>query len=80
MVGLMRRPQGSTASLAKGWLVSLAGLLVAGTTVHLWDQLLVLLFFALGAGVWMLEAQKRHAEIACRSTVDPRPAACILSP
>ncbi len=78
MVGLMRRPQGSTASLAKGWLVSIAGLLVAGATVHLWDQLLVLLFFALGASVWMLEAQKRHAEMACRSTADTRRAACIL--
>ena len=41
------------------WLITIAGLAVAGATVHFWNAILCLFFFVLGSGVWLIE-RKPH--------------------
>ena len=38
-----------------GWLVSIIGLVIAGTTVHYWNATYCLFMFLLGAGVWIVD-------------------------
>jgi len=40
----------------KAWVFTLSGLIVAASTVHLWNQVFCLFAFFLGSGVWMLSA------------------------
>ncbi|MDH5557324.1 MAG: O-antigen ligase family protein [Alphaproteobacteria bacterium] len=42
------------------WLVSLAGIALAGATVHFWNALFVLFFFFVGSGAWLLEQVRRR--------------------
>ena len=48
-----RRATGTNSMLQRGWVVSMAGLIVAACTVHFWNQSLVYFCFLSGAGVWM---------------------------
>lgn len=48
--------QGKQANaLRAGYLISMGGLLIGGTTVHYWNVLFVYLMFLVGTGVWMTE-------------------------
>lgn len=44
--------------LRSGWAISLIGMMVAGCTVHFWNNLFVYAFFFLGAGVWFLNTDR----------------------
>ncbi|MBS3803299.1 MAG: O-antigen ligase family protein [Oleiphilaceae bacterium] len=48
--------------LRLGWAISLVSFLVAGCTVHFWNNLFVYLFFFLGAGVWFLKADRKDLQ------------------
>jgi len=39
--------------LFKGWMITMTGLFVGGTTVHFWNALFVFFFLLLGVGGWM---------------------------
>lgn len=53
------------------WIIGLAGLFVAGATVHYWNALFVLYFFYVGSGVWLAyadaEKKDKPSEIAARN-------------
>lgn len=49
------------------WLVSMAGIALAGTTVHFWNALFVWFFFFIGSGVWMLRASSNPPSVATTS-------------
>ena len=46
-----------TIGLRKGYLMSMAGMILAMCTVHLWNATYVFFMFMLGAGLWMAEGE-----------------------
>jgi O-antigen ligase len=49
----------ATASCRMGWLVSFAGLVVAGSTVYFWNSSLVAIMLFFGSAVWMVEGNPK---------------------
>ena len=43
------------------WLTTIAGLAIAGGTVHFWNAVFCLLMFFIGSGVWMLDSDRDSA-------------------
>jgi hypothetical protein len=50
-----------------GLLVSLAGIIIAGTTVHFWHMLYPLFMFLLGSGAWLLDHDEKYVPAATRT-------------
>lgn len=48
-----RLTRGAQGRCRLAWIIGLAGLFVAGATVHYWNALFVLFFFYLGSGIWI---------------------------
>lgn len=59
------------AAYRMGWLVGIGGIIMAGWMVHFWNAPLVLYYFVLGAGVWMLEAARKPPEDAEAAPQEP---------
>ncbi len=57
-----KMPDPRLSAYRMGWLIGIGGIVMAGWMVHFWNAPLVLYFFVLGAGVWMLEAAKASPE------------------
>lgn len=56
-----------------GLLISLAGIIIAGTTVHFWHMLYPLFMFLLGSGAWLLDQDEAvPARARTRQTARPR--------
>ena len=64
---ILRKPgDGILKDLGLGWMITIAGLVLVGCTVHFWNVAFVLFFFLLGAGCWMLREDQSpmQAEVA----------------
>lgn len=44
-------------NIRTGFLISLAGMIIAATTVHYWNAIFSYFMFLLGAGIWMVDAE-----------------------
>lgn len=47
-------------SMRTGWSFSMIGFIIAGCTVHFWNNLFVWLFFLLGSGAWFITSNKAN--------------------
>jgi hypothetical protein len=61
-IGRKRLVDNLTRRCRKAFFFSLAGLVVAGCTVHFWNALFCLFFFLLGAGVWTLSMTAERSQ------------------
>jgi O-antigen ligase len=50
-----------TARMRTGYLVTMVGLFLALATVHVWEQVAVLVFFYIGMGAWLFSDAARRA-------------------
>jgi hypothetical protein len=50
-----------------GLLISLAGIIIAGTTVHFWHMLYPLFMFLLGSGAWLLDPDQENVPAGART-------------
>ena len=57
-IGRQRIDDPEIAACRAGLLISLGGLIIAGTTVHFWTQLYTFFMFLVGSGVWMLDSKR----------------------
>lgn len=61
-LGQIDIPRGAMMNAYRsGLLVSLGGLIIAGSTVHYWNAIYCLFIFLVGSGVWMIEAASAHS-------------------
>jgi hypothetical protein len=74
-LGKARFDDESLRACRAGLLMTLAGLIIAGCTVHYWNALYVWFMFLLGSGVWMLDDAT-----STRSASDPRGGAVLPRP
>jgi hypothetical protein len=51
-----------TRSYKYGWLITMAGVFVDGWMVHFWNAPFVLVYFVMGAGIWMANAENAAPE------------------
>jgi hypothetical protein len=54
-VGRANMPSERARACRTGLLISLAGIIIAGTTVHFWHMLYPLFMFLVGSGAWLLD-------------------------
>jgi len=47
----------------KAWMISMAGLIVAASTVHYWNVMFVFFCFFIGAGVWLIDSPGQPATL-----------------
>ena len=55
-----------------GFLISMVGFFLVGWTVHFWDAGYVLFTFAIGSGIWMLDATPKQSPASEAQVFDPR--------
>lgn len=82
---LVRRKNFSNqlAHMRKGWIVTIMGLALVGTTVHFWNALYLYFCFLLGAAGWMLAMKPQAATAKSRGssrTPEKRPQPTIPAP
>lgn len=53
--GAAAAPNSAFLACQRGYLISLAGMIIAGGTVHYWNAVFTHFMFLLGAGVWMFD-------------------------
>lgn len=67
----LKRVDAAIGRFRAAWIIGIAGIAVAGVTVHFWNSLFGLFMFLLGTGVWMIDAPQR----ARKWKPEPHPAA-----
>lgn len=70
---MKKMPDERLAAYRMGWLIGIAGIIMAGWMVHFWNAPLVLFYFILGAGCWLLDAANNEpgTEVEVTDTPDP---------
>jgi len=63
-------PDPRLSAYRMGWLIGIAGIVMAGWMVHFWNAPLVLFYFVLGAGCWMLDAAQAPPDDGAQATAD----------
>ena len=58
-LGGLKRVDAGLARHRAAWIISIAGIAIAGVTVHFWNSLFGLFMFLLGTGTWMIDATSR---------------------
>lgn len=58
-LGGLRRIDASLHRYRSAWIIGIAGIAIAGITVHFWNSLFGLFMFLLGTGVWMINTPAR---------------------
>jgi len=58
-LGKRKHVDAALARYRAAWIISIAGIAIAGVTVHFWNSLFGLFMFLLGTGVWMVDAPSR---------------------
>ncbi len=71
-LGRMRRIDAAVGRCRSAWIIGVAGIGIAGVTVHFWNSLFGLFMFLLGTGIWLLDAPTRAAR---RRPAAPAPSA-----
>ncbi len=66
-----KMPDPRLSAYRMGWLVGIAGIIMAGWMVHFWKVPLVLFYFVLGAGCWMLDDAEKTPEGDTPEPADP---------
>lgn len=59
----LRRGEKEHLQLARGWLISLAALILVGCTVHYWNVLFAFFFFFIGLGAWFADPLPKRARL-----------------
>lgn len=59
-MALSHKVTGETRRCRAAWMAMVAGLTMAGCTVHFWNALFCLFCFLLGSGVWIIAASGAH--------------------
>ena len=59
-IGRMRNVDDTFNRYRSAWIIGIAGIAIAGVTVHFWNSLFGLFMFLLGTGAWMLDAPAKE--------------------
>jgi hypothetical protein len=60
MIGRLKRLTPAERNVRTGWAISIAGLIIAGGTVHFWNAVYSHFFLLLGSTMWLLDAHTRR--------------------
>lgn len=62
-LGGLRNPDDTIQRYRAAWIICIAGIGIAGVTVHFWNSLFGLFMFLLGTGVWMTNTPSRERRL-----------------
>lgn len=68
----LRFADGALGRCRSAWIISIAGIAIAGITVHFWNSLFILFMFLLGTGLWLIDAPTHYRKVTRAVTITTR--------